>query len=213
MLSLSLSPRFDLYRFMIPKDFIPEEVRAKYDKILSQNAGVFTDSVDYLNESIQAFSFPGVVELINEQTQVSYNTISRIKSPTNPQDTPGLLGRINVEPAHVNTTYNSGNPLDKISHECKIKFRQNQGLYNYWMIYETILKRFCKPELYENAHEMFKLEILDEIGVPVTVVNFYQPKISGLDGLEFDYSKLERQTDFFECAFVYNNVDIDFCVK
>ena len=54
---LSLSPRFDLFRFEIPKDYIPEEVRTKYDDIMSRRAGVITSCIDYLNESIQGVDF------------------------------------------------------------------------------------------------------------------------------------------------------------
>ena len=53
---LSLSPRYDLFKFSFPKDFLPEEVLVKYNKVLSKNAGVITNAIDYLNESIQGVS-------------------------------------------------------------------------------------------------------------------------------------------------------------
>ena len=43
---LSLPPRFDQFRFMIPKEFIPEVIRNKYDEIIAKNANVFTNSMD-----------------------------------------------------------------------------------------------------------------------------------------------------------------------
>ena len=72
-MNLSLSPRFDQFRFMIPKEYIPQEIRDKYDAILRRNPGVFTSSMDYLNESIKGISLPGIENLIVEQQQVSHN--------------------------------------------------------------------------------------------------------------------------------------------
>ena len=72
---LSLSPRFDLFRFEIPKDYIPEEVRTKYDDIMSRRAGVITSCIDYLNESIQGVTIPGLDNLIHEQPQVSHRKV------------------------------------------------------------------------------------------------------------------------------------------
>ena len=36
---LSLSPRYDLFRFHIPKTFIPEEIEEKYTTVLSKKQG------------------------------------------------------------------------------------------------------------------------------------------------------------------------------
>ena len=127
--------------------------------------------------------------------------------------TPGIGGKINIEPHHTHSSLNSGNPLDKIENEITISFRRNQCLLNYWMIYETIFHRYVKPELYEADNEQFTLYILDETGVPTIKVIFKQPVISGIDGIEFSYDKIERQKETFEVRFRYNELDIDFCAK
>lgn len=203
---LSLSPRYDLFRFMIPRDYIPEYLIEKYNKILSHTSGVLTNAVDYLNESIQGVNIPGISDIIHEQSQISFNSIRR--------DNRGStgLGRINIEPSHPNMTYNSENPLSKIEHEITIKFRLNQGFYNWCLLYEVLLARVMKPELYEHENEMFEIELLNELGTPTTIFKMYQPKISGLDGIEFDYSKTERQMDTFTATITFNNVDIDFII-
>jgi len=201
---LSLSPRFDLFRILLPKDYFPKEVLDKYDAVLAKNQAVLKNSIDYLNESITGVSFPGIQDLIQEQEQVAHNIMKNV---------PGIGGKINVEPHHTHSSMNSGNPLAKIDNEFKISFRQNQGLLNYWMMYETIFHRYVKPELFEHDREMFSLDILDEIGVPTTRVLIYQPVISGIDGLEFSYDKIERQKETFDVSFKFNNIDIDFCAK
>ena len=199
---LSLSPRFDLFRFEIPKDYIPEEVRTKYDDIMSRRAGVITSCIDYLNESIQGVTIPGLDNLIHEQPQVSHRKVHT--------DSSIGLGKINIEPAHINTTYGESNPLSSIQHEFKVTFRQNQGLYNYLIIYETILKRYVKSELYETSSEEFNLLLLDDSCIPTLNIRMFQPKIMSIDGLEFSYSKIDREFDTFDVTFVYNNIDFDF---
>ena len=201
---LSLAPRFDLFRILLPKDYFPKEVLDKYDAILSRNQGVLTRSIDYLNESITGISFPGIQDLIQEQEQVGHNSMNQI---------PGIGGKINVEPHHIHSSMHSGKPLDKIENEFKISFRQNQGLLNYWMMYETIFHRYVKPELFGSYKDNFTLFILNEIGTPIVKVLLMQPEISGIDGLEFSYDKIERQKETFDVTFRFNNIDIDFCVS
>ena len=63
---LSLSPRYDLFRFNFPIDFLPEEIEEKYSKILNKDPNVLINPIDYLNESIQGVTFPGIKELLVE---------------------------------------------------------------------------------------------------------------------------------------------------
>ena len=45
----------------------------------------------------------------------------------------------------------SSNPLSRINKEFKVTFRLNQGLYNYFMMYETIFYKYLKP--FDNKQE------------------------------------------------------------
>ena len=193
---LSLSPRYDLFRFELPKTFLPEAVSNKYQKILNQNAGVLTTPIDYLNESIQGISIPGISDLTVDQTQHSSNSITG-------------LGKINVEPSRSNTYKSTANPLDKINKEITITFRFNQGFYNYFMLYETVFWKFCKPTNYPNEDVLY-VELLDETGRVNARVKFFDCVIDGLDGLEFTYVKIERDAGTFNMTFKFNNIDISF---
>ena len=133
---LSLSPRYDLFKFSFPKDFLPEVINEKYNKIINKNPGVLTTSIDYLNESIQSITIPGISDINIQQQQHSSNSIKLNDNKTN------------VEPKTDITYTSSTNPLDKINKEFKVTFRMNHGLYNYFMIYETIFYRICKPFKY-----------------------------------------------------------------
>lgn len=201
-MNLSLSPRFDQFRFMIPKEYIPQEVRDKYDAILAKNPGVFMNSMDYLNESIKGITLPAIENLVVEQPQVSHNRMN---------EDGRLHGKINIEPAHVVTTLSSENILTKINNTFTVTFRQNQGLYNYFMIYEAIFYRYMKPELYgAKANELFDVIFLDENSIPVSRMMMLQPEFNGISGLEFGYDKVERQADTFDVTFTFSNIDFDF---
>ena len=197
---LSLSPRFDLFRFVLPLDFLPKSIEEKYYKLLSQNAGVLQKPIDYLNESIQSISIPGISELNINQNQISYNGIKRSQQK---------LGKINVEPVHEQTYLSSENPLTKISKEFKVTFRMNQGLYNYFMIYETIFHRYLK-NIGEQQDKVFMIDLLDETGKITFRIKLFDVFINGIDGLDFTYSKVDRESNTFDVTFSFNNIDFVF---
>jgi len=194
---LSLSPRYDLFKFELPKDFIPPEVNEKYQNILSKNAGVITTPIDYLNESIQGINIPGIESLTTDQQQHSTNAIHP------------AMGKINVEPARQNTYKSVSNPLDNIDKTITISFRFNQGFYNYFLIYESIFWKICKPLDYKNEEVLF-IDLLDETGKINARIKYYDCHVDGIEGLEFNYSKLERDTGTFDVTFKFNNIDFVF---
>lgn len=194
---LSLSPRYDLFRFAFPKDFIPEELNKKYAKILQQNAGVLVTPIDYLNESIQGVNIPGISDLTTEQTQHSTN-------PIHPSDT-----RQNIEPARTNAYKSTANPLTNIEREFTITFRFNVGFYNYFLLYETIFWKYCKHINAPNEDVLF-IELMDEIGRVRARIKYFDCLVDGMDGLNFDYSKTVRESGTFSVKFKFNNIDFVF---
>ena len=201
MFSLSLSPRWDLFRFSFPKDFLPAPINDKYMNVLSKNAGVIVTPIDYLNESIQSISIPGISDINIQQQQHSTNSIVRSNIPGKKV--------INTEPKTDITYTTSNNPLDKIEKEFRVKFRLNQGLFNYYMLYETIFYRICKPLDY-GPDKVLYIEILDETGTIRSRIKFFDVYIDGIEGLEFDYSKLDRESNDFSVTFKFNNIDFEF---
>lgn len=194
---LSLSPRYDLFRFALPKDFLPIEVEEKYLNIIKENSNVLTTPIDYLNESIQGINFPGISDIIVQQIQHGSNSNKR------------TLGKLNVEPK-VDVAYQTPmNPLDKIEHTFKITFRMNQGLYNYFMLYETIFYQICKP-LNKGHQPVYYIELLNETGEVTSRIIFKDVLIDGIDGLEFNFNKVDRDAGTFDVSFKFNNIDFEF---
>lgn len=201
---LSLSPRLDLFVFRFPKDFLPEEIEKKYTILLNKEKSLIRTPIEYLNESIQGISFPGISDLLVEQQQISQH-------PENLKAQSGLkLKRVNVEPTRNNVTYSPNNILSQIGGEFTVTLRKNQGLYNYFMMYETIFYKVLKE--FDNVtkeDDVFEIDILDSTGKVIGRVKLFQPRIDGIDGLEFSYNKLERQVETFDLKFRFNNIDFD----
>lgn len=202
---LSLAPRMDLFRFVLPKDFLPAEVEEKYYKLFQQNAGVITTPIDYLNESIMGVSFPGISDINIIQDQHGSNSIKESNLGKG-------MGKINVEPKHEIVYTTPDNPLEKIEKEFKVTFRKNQGLYNYFMLYETIFYKICKPHLYPPVDKLY-IDILNEKGLSIARIVFTDCHIDGIEGLEFDYTKLEREVGSFQVTFKFNNIDFELMDK
>ncbi len=197
---LSLSPRFDLFKFAFPKDFLPDEVSGKYTDIISKNPGVVTTPIDYLNESIQSITIPGMTDLLIVQQQHETNT-NKVK-----------LHKFNVEPKHDINYLSSANPLEKLGKDFKVTFRQNQGLYNYFMIYETIFHRYTKTENIRPYDPVFLIDILNESGNVISRIKLKDVFIDGIDGLDFNYNKVERDSSTFDVTFKFNNIDFVFVI-
>ena len=194
---LSLSPRYDLFRFQFPRDFLPQEVSEKYAKIINREPGVIISPIDYLNESIQGVNFPGISDVNIQQSQHSSNSIERNGK------------RLNVEPKTDIIHTSTSNPLDKINKEFKVTLRMNHGLYNYFMLYETLFHYICKPIL-RNEEPVLYIELQDEDGVVRARIKYMDCHMDGIDGLDFTFNKIERDSGTFDVTFKFNNIDFDF---
>lgn len=194
---LSLSPRYDLFRFSFPKDFIPKDIEKKYNELLTRNAGVITTPIDYLNESIKGISIPGISDILILQQQHSYN--DGIKG----------LGKINIVSKREQIYQSTSNPLDKINPDIKVTFRMNQGLYNYFMLYEIVFHQICQP--INNGHiPVLYVDLLNEDGISTARIKFFNVLIDGIDGIDFSYDKVERDSGTFDLSLKFSNIDFEF---
>lgn len=171
--------------------------------MISQNQSVILDPVDYLNESISGISFPGISDLNISQQQTSTNQ---------GKGHPGQgLGKLHREPTHENNYFSPDNILTKIENTFTVTFRRNSGLYNYFMLYETILWKYDKRTIKSGGRDdLFQVYILDDTGCITAKVELSQPLPQSIDGVEFGYDKVERQSDTFTVTFTFNNIDYTF---
>lgn len=200
---LSLSSRSDLFRFHLPITFVPKEIANKWEPILNKLPGVSMTVMDYINESIQGVQFPGVSDLIVQQSQHSYNKIKR-----NNISDQSRFGKINIEPNQNNSYLSPANPLDKIDRKLNVTFRLNQNMYNYFILYETLFYRIGKPWRYDDDTQWW-LDIYDESGLCGVHMIFEQMMMDGIEGLELAYTNTERENKTFQVNFVFNNMNVD----
>jgi hypothetical protein len=161
-------------------------------------------AIDYLNESILGVTMPGISGLTITQQQHGSNNIN-LNSPIN-------RNRLNVEPMHEITYISSGNPLEKMDKEFKVTFRTNQSLLNYFMLYETAFYYACREYKWDCEPVMY-IEILNEDGTVISKVKFMDVYIDGIEGLDFNYSKVEREANTFDVTFKFNNIDFEYLIN
>lgn len=201
---LSLSPRYDLIKFNLPKTFLPQEVEEKYTAMLNKDVVPMNTAIDYLNESIQAITIPGISDLTVQQQQHGSNGIQTMDV--------GNKKRINVETSHEINYLTTTNPLESIEKEFKVTFRTNQGLLNYFMLYETAFHYSCKEFAWECEPVMY-VEFMNEDGTIISRLKFIDVFMNGMDGLEFNYTKIDRESNTFDVAFKFNNIDYEYFIN
>ncbi len=201
-ISLSLSPRYDLFRISFDKTFLPPSVTEKYQKVLDENTNVITTPIDYLNESIQGFHFPGISDLIAEQQQHGGNNFNGL------QGREDLRGQ-GIEPSKAQKYISPANTLNLIEDTISVTFRMNVGLYNYLMLYETILIKQSKAPAVQPDDDLI-IFILNELGEVTCKIILRDILIDSLDGIDFSYSRAERQAETFDLRLKYNDIEIDF---
>lgn len=191
---LSLNPRFDSYVLKFPKDFIPQSVFDKYTAVINRfDKGVMRDALQVLNESVQELDMLGVNESVTAQEQRGRN---RFLTVNDIDETAPF-------------TYNSvENPLKFVNMQFSVRFRLDQYLINYFMLYE-IWSWYHKKDNFSNWTGELDMKILnDTTGQVMATVKLKDVLISTIDSLSFSYTKTQRDFTNFSVGFVANNVEI-----
>ena len=192
MNSLFLSPRFDTFRLILPKELIPEKIYEKWYNLINRtDKNFFREPIDLINESIQAVGLTGLSDSVTEQVQSGRNE---------------LTGR--VEPSSKISYRTSKNPLDLLNNEITVTFRHTQGFYTYFLLFESWFWQHAKTTKLDFA-PFIVLEILGENGVVLNHVKLIAPVFSSIDALDLNYNKVERGNDTFTCTFKYSDIDFD----
>lgn len=196
MNSLSLQPRYDLFRFTLPKTFFAQSLIDKYNALLTRENSVLYDVVDYVNESIVQVKCLGINELLVQQSQTSIDL-----------NVPHKLRRATSH--ELSYGHADASPLENLNRTLTIDFRLNQGMYNYFILYETLFDKFLRNE-HKTYDDMFEMQLMDERGNVCVQLRFYDVYISGIDGLEFDFNRIDRENNTFSITFEYNDIDVTF---
>lgn len=192
MNSLSLSPRFDLFRLSFPKELIPDEIYDKWYNLMNDlDKQVFRNPIDIINESIQGVEITGVSDGGVEQEQTGRNTSN---------------GRI--EPSSKVVYRNSSSDLSLMNNSLVVTFRHTQGFYTYFLLFESWFWHYAKTTK-DDWTPFLSVDILDEDGVPVAHVVFKHPVFTAIDSLSLSFNKVDRSQETFTCTFNYSDIDFE----
>ena len=65
-------------------------------------------------------------------------------------------------------------------------------------------------ETFQEQAEKTGVQILNEDGTVISKIKFIDVYINGIEGLEFNYNKIERDSNTFDVSFKFNNIDFDY---
>lgn len=205
---LSLAPRYDLFKFQFPKDFLVPELIEKYSKVLNQRKYVITDPTEFLNESIQGIEVFGIDGSVIEQQQTHKNTnlvehnkgLSQVRA----------LGKIQrTEPDSQIYYRSTANPLSFLSKQITVTIRHTQGFLTYFMLMENWFHLYAKERL-DDKPVTWYADIINEQGEVISRIIFKNPVFNGLDNLQLSYDKVLREGSTFNATFNYSNIDYEF---
>lgn len=201
MFTLAQSP--DKFRLLLPDEFIPEEIEAKYTKILTDAHSFITKPIDFLNETIQKVDVLG------------FNSASVAQSQTNsgtPLRSANRIYQNEIQGGTSDVYYRSAtNPLSLIDKTLNIDFRHTLGYVNYFLLFESFMYQYSRDTQYLKHMDFnFNVDIMNENGAIYSRVVLMHPIIDGIDMLSFDYTQPNPSSRTFRCIWKYDNFDYQF---
>lgn len=202
----TLKGRKDGFRFMLPKDFICNEINEKYAKILLEQKSFFTQPIDFINETIRGIQILGFNEATIEQQQSSRGNVLR----------PNLSSQDRTEkdqflsPFASNIYRSEASPLALIDKTLNVVFRHTLGYLNYFMLFENFWYLYSRDTQYKDMRFTFNIDIVDSQGRTYSRIVLYDPIINGIDMLQLDYTQPVAQSETFTVIFKYSNIDYQF---
>lgn len=200
---LALKGRKDGFKFLFPKDFICDEIKEKYAKVLKDKHGFFVEPIDFLNESIIRLEVLG----FNDAVIVQQNT--GVGKPLLDQN---RIIQNQFRHTSAETAFRSDvNPLQLIDKTINIEFRHTLGFLNYFMLFENFWYLYSRDMQYKDMlKDTFTVDIFNEIGEVYCKIEITGPIMNSMDMLSLDYSQPIAQSDTFKVTFKYTNLDFIF---
>lgn len=203
----TLKGRKDGFRFLLPQDFICEEINDKYAKILQEQKSFFLKPIDFINETIKGIQILGFSEATMEQQQPGHGNV--IRRPINPLS--DRTAQNDFSHTGAGHTYRAEkNPLALIDKTLNVTFRHTLGFLNYFMMFENFWYLYARDTQYKDMRQTFDIDIIDSHGRAYSRIVIYDPIIHGIDMLNLDYSQPIAQSETFNVIFKYSNIDYQF---
>lgn len=200
---MNLKARQDGFKLIIPDEFICDEIKDKYAKIIQDQKSFAYKPIDFLNETIQSVQVLGFVDSTIPQPQ-SGKGMKPLIDPNRKEENRFM---------HTSTDYNyrsEKNPIALIDKTLNVYFRHTLGYVNYFLLFENFFYQYSRDRKYEELPYNFNIDILNNLGEVYSRVVIYNPIINSIDMLDFNYNQPIAQQQNFKVEFKYSNIDYQF---
>jgi len=202
---MNLKGKQDAFKLTLPEDFICDEIKDKYAKIIQEQKSFAYRPIDFLNETIQSVQILGFVESTIPQQQNGRG--DALINPERVQENRFM---------HTQTDYNyrsEKNPLDLIDKTLNVYFRHTLGFVNYFLLFENFFYQYSRDRKYKELPDQFTIDILNNKGEVYSRIVIYDPIVNGIDMLDLNYNSPIAQSQTFKVEFKYSNLDYQFILK
>lgn len=183
-----LSGRKDLFRFELPKVFIPAEVKRRWMPYLERQPLSIDDVSGLVNYSVQSITVPNF----------NFQPVEQVK-PGNSERARGTTRSWRA----------SMSPEMLIDRQFTVTMKMLDGYVNYWIMLETFFSYYAferkEPFLYDMA-----LRITDTEGNVMYTVVFHDALYTGLSEFNLSYNELEADLTTFDASFSFNEMTVRF---
>jgi len=198
----TLKGRQDGFRFLLPDEFIPNELNEKYTKLLTDAHSFITKPIDFINESMQKVQVFGFNDATIAQQQPRRG--EPIMYPTR-------IAENNFMHTAVDFNYRSvSNPESLVDMTLNVTFRHTLGYINYMLMFESFFYQYSRDMKYKDLPYQFNIDLFGERGQIYSRIILMNPLISGMDMLDFDYTQPVANSQTFNVIWKYSNFDYQF---
>ena len=174
-----LNSRNANYVLTFPRNFLYESVQDRYRTYLKRLPLPYNDVNDYLNASVQQFTFPSIDAENVEQT-------------------------LYEDKIQWKGAFRLGKSFDK---SFQITFKSYEGYINYWMMFDQF-QEFLSYDNANAFMPNITLSFLDQDGFELIVIDFKQLTMTSISELELNFSSNTPEFQSFSCGFGYNYYEL-----
>jgi hypothetical protein len=186
-----LNAKNNQFVFRFPKGFITPEIEEKYNYYLKRLPTPFETITDYVNNTVQAVTFPSVASDEVEQWVGRKVSVDGKNIGKNPQ------------------YWRQSLDLDRvIPKEFTVSLKAADGYLNYWVLFENYRQYLTIPNMEDYFPDM-NIMYLDREGHELITISFKQPLIKSISEVEMNYSSTAMDFRTFTIGFKYNTFDIN----
>lgn len=180
---------FNQFQFRFSKEFIPEEIKQKYDRVLKYVGTTIKDTLTFLNYSIQSIQL--------DATSASYDPITQI-------DTHTKWGRQSRSDLTPNALFNK---------TFTITFKLDSSFLSYFLLKDLFDYYYDFSNKEKFIPQLPGLQIIDAYGNILYRVNFHNVLFTGISGLEFNFTDTTIDTKTFTTNFSANRINMELLDK